>query len=293
MEQISCRERLTDATPEQLQSVFEQVIKERLQRKYNDIKGIYERVNKDWNQTCYEILFRMMDVGVNKEAYHRLAITVPYHHILREVTSLQSIEALLLGGSGLLFRYPEDEYISTLKEQWNHLAYKYNFSSMRITDWEISRVRPFNHPVLRIAQLAMLLHSREFIVNHITACRTAKDVEELFCVEASEYWKSHFIPAQDSKDVPKRIGKAKSHILGINLVVPIQIAYSDNIGQHTLKASAVELLKVIPAEDNRYIRQWQMLGIEPNNALESQAIIQIITEYCNKGRCKECPILQF
>ena len=105
MEQISCRERLTDATPEQLQSVFEQVIKERLQRKYNDIKGIYERVNKDWNQTCYEILFRMMDVGVNKEAYHRLAITVPYHHILREVTSLQSIEALLLGGSGLLFRY--------------------------------------------------------------------------------------------------------------------------------------------------------------------------------------------
>ena len=139
----------------------------------------------------------------------------------------------------------------------------------------------------------MLLHSREFIVNHITACRTAKDVEELFCVEASEYWKSHFIPAQDSKDVPKRIGKAKSHILGINLVVPIQIAYSDNIGQHTLKASAVELLKAIPAEDNRYIRQWQMLGIEPNNALESQAIIQIITEYCNKGRCKECPILQF
>lgn len=293
MEQISCHQRLAEATPEQLQSVFEQIAAQRLQRKYNDIKQIYERVDKDWNQTCYEILFRMMDVGVNKESYHRLAITVPYHHILREVHSLQSVEALLLGGSGLLFRYPEDEYTLSLKEQWNHLAYKYDLTSMRITDWNIAQVRPFNHPVLRIAQLAMLLHSREFIVNHIIACKSAKDIEELFCVEASEYWKSHFIPARDSKDVPKRIGKAKSHILGINLVVPVQIAYSDNIGQHNLKLNAVELLRAIPAEDNRYIRSWQMIGIEPKNALESQAIIQIITEYCQKGRCSECPIQNF
>ena len=70
----------------------------------------------------------------------------------------------------------------------------------------------------------------------------------------------------------------------------MQIAYSENIGQQHLKQSAMSLLYAIPAEDNRYIRQWNHLGIFPKNALESQAIIQIITEYCNKGRCPECPI---
>lgn len=292
MERISCRQILSTATEEELNTLLDNLVAERLQRKYNDIKDIYERVYKDWNQTCYEIMFKMMDVGINKEAYHYLSINVPYRYLLREVRSLQSIEALLLGGSGLLFRYPEDDYTLQLKESWNHLAYKYDLSPMRISDWNLTKVRPFNHPVLRLAQIATLLHHKEFIVNRIIACRTPEDVEELFCVEASEYWKSHFIPAKDSKDVPKRIGKSKSHILGINLVVPLQIAYSDNIGFHELAKDAQALLRLIPAEDNKYIRKWQMLGLEPKNAAESQAIIQLENEYCQKSRCSECPLLQ-
>ena len=291
MGELSCRTKLVEATAEQLQKLFAQSAKDRLVRKVNDIYTLYEDTQKDWNQTCYQILFRMMDVGVNKAAYMRLSTTVPYRYILREHNSLLSIEALLLGGSGLLFRYPEDQYTSTLKEQWNHLATKYDITPMRATDWDMARVRPYNHPVL--AQLASLLHDKEFIVNRITDCRTIKDVEQLFSTEASDYWKSHFIPAQQSENIPKRIGKAKSHLLGINLVVPLQIAYSRNIGQQSLQGNAVELFGTLPAEDNRYTRQWNHLGIVPHNAIESQAIIQIITEYCNKGRCSECPVQQF
>lgn len=291
MEQLACNTILSKATESELQTLYEHLVHARLVRKVGDVYQIYESAYKDWNQTCYQILFRMMDVGTNKAAYMRLSTAVPYRYILREHSSLQAIEALLLGGSGLLFLYPEDDYTASLKELWNHLANKYNLSPMRTTDWDFSRVRPYNHPTLRLAQLATLLHDREFIVNRIISCRTTKDVEALFCIEASEYWKRHFIPARESIDIPKRIGKAKSHILGINLVVPMQIAYSENIGQQHLKQSAMSLLYAIPAEDNRYIRQWNHLGISPKNAFESQAIIQIITEYCNKGRCSECPLV--
>ena len=292
MGEISCRQIISTASEESLSAMYESVTKQRLARKHNDIVTIYERFYKDWNQTCYQILFKMMDVGANKQAYNQLAEAVPYRYILREVTSLHSIEAMLLGGSGLLTLYPEDEYISKLKDEWNHLARKYNLFPMRCKSWNLGQTRPYNHPVLRLAQLAQLLHSKEFLVNRIVNCRTADDVVDLFSVEASEYWKDHFVPATQSRGIPKRIGKAKCLILGINLVVPMQIAYSENIGQHMLKPYAMNLLRSIEAEDNRYIRKWQQIGLTPTNALQSQAIIQIETEYCQKSRCDECPIIQ-
>lgn len=291
MERISCRNTILNSDIQELYSVFYRVAQERLERKHNDILKIYNDSLKDWNQTSYQILLKMMDIGANKAAYQRLAQVIPYRILLREVSSPHAVESLLLGGSGLLSLYPDDEYTLAIKEEWNHLACKYELSPMRLTDWNLARVRPYNHPVLRLAQLATLLHSKEFLVNRIVACRTPEDVVDLFSVEAAEYWNDHFIPAVESRNIPKRLGKEKALILGINLVVPIQIAYSYNIGKSELREYAEELLHAIPAENNRYTNQWQTAGVPLENAMASQAVIQIVTEYCQKERCAECPIV--
>lgn len=291
MEHISCRNTILDSDIQELYSIFYRVAQERLERKHNDILKIYNDSLKDWNQTSYQILLKMMDIGANKAAYQRLAQVIPYRILLREVSSPHAVESLLLGGSGLLSLYPDDEYTLAIKEEWNHLACKYELSPMRLTDWNLARVRPYNHPVLRLAQLATLLHSKEFLVNRIVACRTPEDVVDLFSVEAAEYWNDHFIPAVESRNIPKRLGKEKALILGINLVVPIQIAYSYNIGKSELREYAEELLHAIPAENNRYTNQWQTAGVPLENAMASQAVIQIVTEYCQKERCAECPIV--
>jgi hypothetical protein len=34
------------------------------------------------------------------------------------------------------------------------------------------------------------------------------------------------------------------------------------------------LLRALPAEDNRYMKQWARYGITPKNALESQALLE-------------------
>ena len=291
MERISCRNTILDSDIQELYSIFYRVAQERLERKHNDILKIYNDSLKDWNQTSYQILLKMMDIGANKAAYQRLAQVIPYRILLREVSSPHAVESLLLGGSGLLSLYPDDEYTLAIKEEWNHLACKYELSPMRLTDWNLARVRPYNHPVLRLAQLATLLHSKEFLVNRIVACRTPEDVVDLFSVEAAEYWNDHFIPAVESRNIPKRLGKEKALILGINLVVPIQIAYSYNIGKSELREYAEELLYAIPAENNRYTNQWQTAGVPLENAMASQAVIQIVTEYCQKERCAECPVV--
>lgn len=293
MEKISCRKFLSEIDQSTLHDIYIEMGYDRMIRKYNFIKDVFHHACDDWNQTFYEMLFRTMDATSNKEVYHRLARAIPYRYIMREANSLIAIEAMLIGGSGLLFLYPEDEYVARLKEEWNHLANKYELQGMRFSEWNLGRTRPYNHPVLRLAQLATLLHTKEFFVNQIIECKTPDDVEALFSVEASEYWKNHFIPACESRDIPKRLGREKCYLLGINLVVQLQYAYSFNVGKDYLKEQALDLFGMLPAENNKYIRAWQKMGLYPRHAFDSQSIIQIVTEYCQKNRCDECLVMKY
>ena len=79
-------------------------------------------------------------------------------------------------------------------------------------------------------------------------------------------------------------------IIGINLVSVLQFAYGSYTGREALRDSALTLLERLPAEDNRYMREWQSAGVRPRNAFESQALLQLATEYCAAKRCAECPV---
>lgn len=264
---------------------------DRLMRKYAKVKEIYDESGRDWNQTFYIMLLRTMDATAqNRRAYERLARLASYGIILREQSSQKAIEALLLGVSGLLTNYRDDEYIISLKKEFFYLSRKYSLEQMRNSEWRLAGVRPYNHPVLRLAQVAAFLSQKDFVVNALLECRTPQDVERLFGVSASDYWSSHFIPAELSADIPKRIGREKSALLGINLVVQLQFAYGSYIASERLRDRAVTLLESLPAENNSYIRRWESYGLKPRSAFDSQALLQIATEYCAAQRCDECPV---
>ena len=38
------------------------------------------------------------------------------------------------------------------------------------------------------------------------------------------------------------------------------------------------------------MRLWAAAGAAPRNAFESQALLQLATEYCAAERCAECPV---
>lgn len=290
---LACGNYLCRMSPMQRHATLTAASYSRLKRKYEKIREIFETSEHDWNQTFLIVLFRSMDSSQNREAYERLARLVPYRVIERERNSVRAVEALLLGTSGLLSVYRDDSYIRSLKEEYFYLAQKYELMPMRRREWDLSRCRPHNHPVLRIVQIAKLLTEHKFPVNSILECKRCSDVEKLFAVEASEYWSNHFIPAQTSTEVPKRIGREKCHLLGINLVVQFQFAYASYMGKETLHSEAMSLLEDIPAENNRFIRRWAERGVRAANAFESQALLQIATEYCGHELCEKCPVADY
>ena len=200
------------------------------------------------------------------------------------------VEAMLIGASGLLDNYRDDAYTRSLKQDFDYFSRKYEIAPMTGAEWNLRDIRPANHPLLRIAQLAAFLASNDFLIDRLVECRTAEEVRRLFSAEASDYWYTHYIPATPTRELPKRIGRMKSDLLGINLVSLIQYAYGAYNGNERLRERAFALLEAIPAEENRFMRRWRLYDLHPANAFQSQALLQLATEYCDRRRCAECPV---
>ena len=262
----------------------------RLERKMRMVDALREEASENWNQTFYLLYFRTLGDRRNQEAYLSLARRVPYKVVLRERLAPHAVESLLFGASGLLALYPHDTYTLNLARNFEYLAAKYNIESMQAGAWQLGDIRPANHPVLRLAQAAEFFAQDEFVMERAMACRTEEDVRRLFCIEAPSYWRTHHVPGAESDESPKRIGTFKANIIGINLVAVLQFAYGSYTGSERLRDSALTLLERLPAEDNRYMRAWQAAGVRPRNAFESQALLQLATEYCAARRCAECPV---
>ncbi len=286
-----CKEFLRDCTELQRISIFTTVASERIERKSRDIENIYEQLSyRNWNTTLFILFMRTLGDVANREQFTTLACRVGHNPILRERGSLFSIEAMLLGTSGLLSRCPTDTYIHRLIQEYLHISHKYSIQSMCPSEWNLSRIKPYNHPILRIAQAASFLCKHEFICNEVLACRSVGDIEDIFNTEASEYWESHFMPRHNGAPNPKRIGRSKSHLLGINMVAPFIHTYNKCNARELHNEGAIALLESIPSEDNRYVAEWVNHGVHIDNALASQAVLQLSTEYCDKKQCERCPV---
>lgn len=270
--------------------VYTSLLYDRLGRKMRIVEELHREASENWNQTFYLLYFRTLGDKQNQEAFLSLARRVPYKAVLRERLAPHAVEAMLLGASGLLELYRHDTYTLDLRRAFEYLAAKYDILPMEAAEWQLTDIRPANHPVLRIAQAAEFFAQDEFVMDRTMACRTAEEIRQLFCAETSAYWRTHYIPGAEGDEHPKRIGAFKANIIGINLVAVLQFAYGSYTGRESLRDSALTLLGKLPAEDNRYMRAWMAAGVRPGNAFDSQALLQLSTEFCTPKRCHECPV---
>lgn len=272
------------------QEIYNTLGFERLERKNNDIKEILRQCNDNWAQAFYVMLLRIMGGIDNKEPFTTLSQRVTYAMVLRERLVPHNIEALLIGASGLLDLYPHDEYILNLKRDFVYLSQKYNIEPMEPSEWRLKKIYPNNHPILRLSQITTLLASTPHIMDRILECRTGDEVNALLGVQTLPYWLTHYTPAKTSHSVTKSLGRTKTDLLAINLVVQMQFAYAAYTQSELLRSRALSLLEEIPAEKNSIIAQWNSYGKIARTAYDSQALLQLAFEYCRHHRCEECPV---
>ena len=270
--------------------LFTELTRERLVRKQCDIDAMLRQANYDWNQTLIMLLFRVIGGSHNKLPMTDLANITQYVAITRESNSLTSLEALLLGNSGLLDLYDEDSYVRQLREEHAHLVAKYRVVPMSANAWKLRGMYIHNHPTLRLAQIAALLHKGRVSVSSVMSCLSRRDVYNIFSCDSSQYWSELIAKLYRRPPLTRRIGQFKCDIIGINLVAPLIFTYGVYINSAYRIEQAIDLLNNIPTEDNNYIKLWHTYGTVAKSAFDSQALIQLTREYCENGYCDRCPL---
>ncbi len=286
-----CAERLAQSSELCRQEIYCDLEHERLMRKYHDLEMKYNSMtSSSWSQLFYIMFMRTISDEANREPFVELARRVPLGYIQRERANPQYVEAMLFGAAGFLDCYPNGSYSEVLLRDANYLMRKYEITPMSPISWNLARVKPINHPAVKLSQVATLMCKRELIFNDLLLCKDLYDVDSMFKIQTSQcFIDAHpNLVSEDRENIT--LSKEKRILLGINLVVPILYAYGYYMNDDALCTQAQELNEALPAESNRFIKHWRSKGVNPTSAYESQALIQLSTEYCRKSRCAECPV---
>jgi hypothetical protein len=289
---IACQNQFHRIDPLALRLGFNRMMVERLEEKTGEIALRLEKNQYDWNETFYQMLFRMFGFKVNAVPFELLSKSVPLKILLKHKNNLFQQEALLFGGSGLLQEeLLGDDYFLKLREEFFFLGKKYGLKPVEGYIWKFMRLRPVNFPTIRISQLAALFHHHQGLFSKLMETRQLSGLKNFFKVKASAYWDSHYrFNKATLRRQPRELGENAINILIINVVVPFLFIYGEKQNLNHLKNRALEFLEQLPPENNSIIRNWDSLGVKARSAFESQALIWLKNSYCGRKRCLKCHI---
>lgn len=271
---------------------------ERLERKTADIRRRAELCGGSWEDACFITLARNYGFGINGDAFEQWACRVPLGAVAHHRDDLFQVEAVFMGQAGLLNpesipeRYRDgalaDGYYKRLCGEYAYLSHKFGLSPMDWKQWKFLRLRPQNFPHIRISQLANLYHGRRMGLRALAECDSVDALRDMMRTHVTPYWETHYTFASESMKNEKHLSPFSLDLLMINTAIPVIFAYGRHISDERLCERAVDMLDGLKPENNRIIRMWRECGLDVRSAGDSQALIQLKNEYCDRKDCLRC-----
>lgn len=269
---------------------LDRMVVERLERKTEDIARVLTVNKNNWEETFYRFLAKNFGLKVNAFPFEMLAQSLPLLTLLKHKDNVLQIESLLFGQAGMLAEDFEETYPQQLKKEYTFLKNKHQLTAIPVQSWRFLRMRPANFPTIRLAQFSALMSSSAHLFSKILEVETVKDIEALFQISPQEYWKTHYTFDKISEEKTKKLGKSTVHLLIINTIVPFLFLYGKQKAEEDYKNKALRLLEELKAEKNLITKGWQQLGMKPDSAYQSQALLELKNEYCTHKKCLTCAI---
>ncbi len=286
---IPCEKNINQVAALTLNSWKDRLLAERLQNKAAVIFGHLATNNNHWEETFWWLMANNFGIKVNRDSFEKIARSLPLNILAKHKNQIHQLEALLFGQAGLLNNNFTEDYPAMLKKEFIFFKAKYKLQPIT-TPLFFLRMRPANFPTIRLAQLAMLIYQSVNLFSTIKEAKTVKEIKDLLNITANDYWHYHYIFDETSGFKEKRLGSQMINNILINTITPIIFAFGLYHKEEIYKIKALQWLEEIAAEKNIITNAYAAVGIENKNAFDSQALIQLKNEYCNKKRCLECAI---
>ena len=286
---INCENQITKIDDFIWSNWLESLFLNRLERKSEIIDKRLQETNYNWEAVFFEMLAKNFGLNTNGDCFLQLAQSIPYSIIRKESFDVENLEALFFGKLNLLEENLEDEYYFKLQNNWKYLKLKYNLQSEFGLQPQFFKLRPDNFPTIRLSQLVQLISNKHNLFSQILLADSYLEIKQLLKSETSEYWKSHYNFSKKSKTKNKVLTDQFVDLLIINTIIPIKFSYVKNQGRLNIE-ELILLLEAIPSEKNSIIEKFSEFEVKSANAFQSQSLLELKKEYCNKNKCLKCAV---
>jgi Protein of unknown function (DUF2851) len=291
---IPCAGQFRMVKPLRQTAMLDTALMQRLERKADLVKSLYEATGQDWEETAYRLLATYLGSKVNAEPMEQLARMIPLKVLQKHRNSLVQLEALLLGTAGLIPNEADenDDYTVVLRREYQFLAAKYGLNDKQLPNhnWKWGKLRPAGFPTMRLAQLAALIQEHGSLFSVFVNTSEATVLLKALQILPGAYWQTHYRFGKAGGKVSASLGQTTAEALIVNTAAPLLAAYAKHRDVPDLLDRAIVLLEQLPAEDNRITRLWDDIGLSVRNAFDSQAAIELYNEFCTPKRCLNCQI---
>jgi hypothetical protein len=286
---IPCEKNIKQVNGLTWKSWIDRLLAERLQHKSTIIFKHLTANNNHWEETFWWLLANNFGIKVNSDAFEKIARSLPVNLLTKHKNQIHQLEALLFGQAGLLQNNFTETYPLMLQKEYLFYKSKYKLQPIQAPLFFL-RMRPANFPSVRLAQLAMLINRSLHLFSVLREAETLKEIKDLLNVTANDYWHYHYVFDEATAFKEKHLGTQMINNILINTIIPIVFAYGLYNKEEGYKEKAMQWLEQTAAEKNNITNAYSLLGIQNKNAFNSQALIQLKNEYCNRKRCLECAV---
>jgi hypothetical protein len=244
-----CRKFLEEQEHDSLLRLLDSAGDLRMRRKKQDFLQRIQTAG--FLQAFYEGLMEAMGYKQSRYAFRELAKRVPMEELMGHDQpgrrGIDSIAAVLLGTAGLLqdigqmdFDRETTHYIEEIQRYWKRSESQFIDRRLIGFCWYPSSTRPANFPARRLTAIAAFLHYFGTSILNVLLQPVQKPAEDLRLREVLRswldlfsrpihiYWSYHFQFDGNKFSAPKRlIGKERSKILIVNVVIPCLLAWAE------------------------------------------------------------------
>jgi Protein of unknown function (DUF2851) len=252
-----------------------------------------------FNQLAYQGILEALGYSKNKYQMLNLANTLTFSLLRKfaaEGMTEQQLIAVWLGSTGLIDKLPATfpaEYVLKWKELY--ARQKFFCEPLKI-NWHLFRIRPVNHPAIRLLQISSLvyesLHGSLF-----------NKFINLFSFPAGEIKMSDFYqrlynlfirPGEYLPDKYK-LGKTRLDTIFINIILPLALLYARENKYQQMEEAVICIYKNYHALPDNFITRSMRQFMDPaqirlarKKAVYQQAILYINDNFCRYHSCTSC-----
>ena len=263
---------------------------ERLEAKYEYIFKMVQEYKQDWERVLGVILGRAFGMQVNSNAFEKLMLTLDLALFQKYQNDSVKMSSLLFGTAGFLNRDMKDDHSKVLRSEFEYLRKLHKIEPMRVEEWKFLRMRPYNFPTYRIAQLTTLLSNKSYWFEFILKEDRETISTTIQSFNLNSYWKDHYRFEMQTKVHSLAWSKDFISHLFINCFVPIVFAYGKFYNVEKYMDKAMQWLEEIGTESNSVIARFKKMSLKASTAADSQALLHLKKNYCDGKKCLQCAI---